>query len=142
MSQGSLKSFCAFLTQSPPISLFISDFIFTPFLCFHLLRDYHEDYVSPGEDLIFRVNPYYLLYTNDIQIQFDGSDYGTFVVCMARDRNFNNADCQTVSGYEAITFYLFDPCNAVDDCHAAYFRISVDTSLVKCLGLFKSSSIS
>lgn len=97
--------------------------------------------VSPDDDLIYRVSPYYLIGTKDIQIQFDGIDYGTVVVCMARNRKFHDADCQTFSGYQTISFYLFDACDSENDCGAVYFRISVERSLVKCLGLFSPSSI-
>lgn len=82
------------------------------------------------------MSPYYLVNTYDIQIKFDGVDYGTFSVCMARNRNFTDADCQTVSGYETISFYLLDPCDSDNDCQAIFFRISVDRSLIKCFGTF------
>lgn len=100
-------------------------------------RNYHEGYVSLDEDLIFRVSPYYLLDMTDIQIQFNGIDDGSFIVCMARNRDFtDDVDCQTVSGYETISFYFIAPCESKNECRAVYFRISVDSSLVKCLGVF------
>lgn len=122
--------------------VFLTSFslLFFAYLCI-AYRNYHEGYVSPDEDLLFRVSPYYLLDMTDIQIQFNGIDDGSFVVCMARNRDFNDdVDCQTVSGYETISFYFIVPCESKNVCRAIYFRISVDSSLVKCLGLFTTLS--
>lgn len=119
--------------------LFCLSFFFSLLLSL-IRRDYHEDMVSPDDELIYRVSPYYLIGTKDIQIQFDGIDSGTVVVCMARNRNFQDADCQTVAGYAKISFYLFDACDTGNDCRAVYFRIAVERSLVKCLGLFPPAS--
>lgn len=96
-------------------------------------KDYSEEYVTPGRELIYRVNGNYLKDNEYSQVEFGGNDFGTFTVCMKYARESNDFQCQNVSSYETIFFNLIRTCEN-DVCNDAYFTVSVDTSSVNCLG--------
>lgn len=99
-----------------------------------VLKDYNEEYISPGEELIYRVSSNFLKIDEYSQVNFGGNDFGTITVCMKYSRDTNNFQCQNVSAYETISFNMIQNCENVLG-KDVFFTISVDTSLVKCLGL-------
>lgn len=102
-------------------------------LRFATCRDYNEAYVTPNEDAVYRIHPYYLTGGDRVKIQFDGMSHGTFTICMAYNANFEHSECQTNSGHQTVVFDVIT-CEEQDACEPVYFRISVEQSLVKCIG--------
>lgn len=98
-----------------------------------LRRDYNEVLLTPDEDLVYRINPYYLTSGDRVQIQFDGFSHGTFTVCMAYNAQFERNECQTNSEHNTIVFDVIT-CEEQYACETVYFKISVEQSLVKCIG--------
>lgn len=98
-------------------------------------RDYFEDYLTPNEEHIYRISPFYLMDTDSVQIRFDGVDDGTFTICMSEnEENFDNAVCQTVSNLDTVRFDVI-PCNENSKhCPAVWFKLFVEKSLVQCFG--------
>lgn len=98
-------------------------------------RDYNEQYLTPNEEIIYRINPYYLTGGDRVQIQFDGFSHGTFTVCMAYNKHFEQSECQTNSDYQTIVFDVIT-CEDQNACDTVYLKISVEQSSVKCIGKY------
>lgn len=101
------------------------------YFIFH--RDYTEELLTPNEDLIYRISPYYLIGMTHGRIQFDGVSHGTFTICRSTNGTFDNSRCKTISDYENAIFYL-PPCEIHAECSAIFFKVSLENSLVKCFG--------
>lgn len=97
-------------------------------------RDYHEDYVSPNQELQYRISPFYLINTNEFQIQFQGVAYGDLNICMSRSSDYVPIRCETLTDFETIWFNTTNPCDNDKKCRSIYFSIMLDKSNVKCSG--------
>lgn len=68
-----------------------------------------------------------------MKIQFDGVSHGTFTVCMAYNSNFEQSECKTNSDHQTAVFDVIT-CDEQKNCDTVYFKITVEQSLVKCIG--------
>lgn len=90
--------------------------------------------MTPNEDLIYRIHRKYLMKTESAEIQFDGVSHGTFTVCLAYNKHFENSECQTISDYETAIFNVVTCILPNEKCDPAYFKVYLEKSLVKCIG--------
>lgn len=101
----------------------------------YVFRDQFEEYLSPGEEIQYRIHPYYLKNTEEVRIKFVGVDYGDFTVCMSREIDVNSKDCKTVEGFGDVWFNQSYPCYIEENwnsCKPIYFSVSMDSTYLKC----------
>lgn len=100
----------------------------------NLVRDEFEDYASPNVELKYRISPYYLYASEEIRVRFQSVGYGDLTICMARNQQMTNKECQTIQDIENAWFNITQPCTKIGDeqCLSVYFTILVDTTYIRC----------
>lgn len=107
-----------------------------------LSRDDFEDYISPNQEIYFKVHQFYLKNTDAVRIMFQGVGYGDFMVCLARDPQSISRECKTVQDIEAQWFNVTYPCGGDADrvnCRSLHFFLTLENSNLKCSGIFFNS---
>lgn len=94
--------------------------------------DEFEDFVSPNQEVLYRISPYYFRYSKEIQIQFYGVGYGDLTICQSRNLMSKADFCQTVKGNDVAMFNATQPCPDPTDCQSIYFSVAVDVSRMRC----------
>lgn len=97
-----------------------------------MARSEHEEYISPGQEIRYRISPYFLRMTDEIAVQFQGVEYGDFTVCLSRDKFFVPIECKSVENLEYVWFNLTNPCSSASDCTGVYFTVTLDSSNMRC----------
>lgn len=99
-----------------------------------LMRSEFEEYLSPNEEMRFRVGSFYLLGSEEVRIKFQGAGYGDFTACMSRSHDMLSKECKSVQDMENAWFNMTRPCfdNAREGCRSVYFSLQVDTTYMKC----------
>lgn len=98
-------------------------------------RDDFEEYLSPNEEVRYRVSSFYLQGSDEVKFKFQGVGYGDFTVCMSRENDMLSKECKSVTDIENVWFNITRPCsnqNTDDGCLSVYFSLSVDTTYMKC----------
>lgn len=98
-------------------------------------RDDFEEYLSPNEDMRYRISSFYLLGSDEVRVKFQGAGYGDFTVCMSRYHDMLSKECKSIQDMENAWFNLTRPCdkeNADVGCSSVYFSLSVDTTYIRC----------
>lgn len=100
-----------------------------------LRRDDFEEYLSPNEEIRYRISSFYLLGSHEVRVKFQGAGYGDFTVCMSRSHDMLSRACKSVQDMENVWFNMTKPCidQSVDaGCLSVYFSLQVDTTYVRC----------
>lgn len=98
----------------------------------HTIRDDFEDFITPQEEIRYRIHPYY--FDDEFQLQFQGLGYGDFTVCMSRGQAAQS-ECRNVVDMEYNWFSFYDVCRGnYINCESIYFTVTLDKSYVKCSG--------
>lgn len=103
-----------------------------------LHRDDFEDYLSPNQEVYFKVSPFYLKNTDEVRIMFQGVGYGDFMVCMGRQYSALSRECKTVQDIDAQWFNVSYPCSGEADrinCRSLHFFVTLENSDLKCSGI-------
>ncbi|CRL07297.1 CLUMA_CG020276, isoform A [Clunio marinus] len=97
-------------------------------------RNDFELYLTPNEEIRYRLSSLFMLGAENININFQGTGYGDFTVCMARSHDMLSQECKTVRDIENAWFNTSQPClkRNADNCPSMYFSIQVDTTYLKC----------
>lgn len=94
--------------------------------------DQYEDFVSPHQEILYRVSPYYFRYARNIQLQFHGVGYGDLTICQSRDPRRKSDVCISLKGTEVALFNTTSPCPDPMDCQSIYYSVSMDVSRMRC----------
>lgn len=100
-----------------------------------LRRDEFEEYLSPNEEIRYRIGSYYLLGSDEIKVKFQGAGYGDFTVCMSRSHDMLSKACKSVHDMENAWFNITKPCinqSPDEGCLSIYFSLQVDTTFIRC----------
>ena len=92
-----------------------------------------EDYVSPNQEVLHRISPFYFRYSPEIQISFNGVGYGDLTICQSRNLNQGPDSCQSLKGMDAVTFNTSRPCADPMACPSIYYSVSMDVSRMRCV---------
>jgi hypothetical protein len=98
-------------------------------------RDEFEEYLSPNEEMRYRVSSFYLMGSDEVRIKFQGVGYGDFTICMSRNQDMLSKECKSVQDIENAWFNITRPCsnqNADDGCLSIHFSLQIDTTYMKC----------
>lgn len=98
-------------------------------------RDVFEEYLSPNEEMLYRISSFYLIGSEELRVKFQGVGYGDFSVCASRQRDMMSKECKTVQNMENVWFNITKPCSnqkADDGCLSVYFSLQVDTTFMRC----------
>uniref|UniRef100_A0A7G3A9X6 Putative conserved secreted protein n=1 Tax=Lutzomyia longipalpis TaxID=7200 RepID=A0A7G3A9X6_LUTLO len=100
---------------------------------FEINRYRHEDYIGPYHEIIYRISPFYFRYSESINVQFLGVDYGGLTICASRNPNAAPDHCQSLRGMEDVWFNHTWPCGPnVITCPPIFYSVNVDVSNVRC----------
>lgn len=97
------------------------------------LPDQHEDYISPNQEILYRISPYYFRYVNVMQVSFHGVGYGDLTICQSRDHRQKPDFCQSLKDSDVVYFNVTSPCPDPLDCRSIYYSVSMDVSRLRCL---------
>ena len=103
----------------------------------NMARDDFEDYLSPNEEIYYKISPFYLKNTDEVSIMFQGVGYGDFMVCMGRDLRAISRECKSIQDNEAQWFNISYPCSSELDsvqCRSLHFFVNLESSDLKCSG--------
>uniref|UniRef100_A0A1B0D7R4 Uncharacterized protein n=1 Tax=Phlebotomus papatasi TaxID=29031 RepID=A0A1B0D7R4_PHLPP len=96
---------------------------------FQISRYRYEDYVGPYHELIYRISPFYFRYSEEVNVQFLGVDYGGLTICVSRDPSTAPDHCQSLKGMDDVWFNLTRPCgNDFITCRPIFYSVNVDMS--------------
>ena len=98
-------------------------------------RDDFEEYLSTNEETRYRISSFYLLGSPELSVNFQGTGYGDFTVCMSRKYDMLSKECKSVQDMESAWFIITEPCfdqNTIDGCSSVYFSLTVDTTYIRC----------
>ncbi|EAT35855.1 AAEL012007-PA [Aedes aegypti] len=99
------------------------------------VREEHEQYLSPGVELRYRISRNFLFNTGNVGIQFQNSGYGEFTVCGTMDSSFAGLACQTTTPENDNVWFNFTGlCSGEPgiECRSLYFLVQMETSNMKC----------
>ncbi|XP_059616552.1 uncharacterized protein LOC132261668 [Phlebotomus argentipes] len=100
---------------------------------FEISRYRFEDYVGPYHEIIYRISPFYFRYSESVNVQFLGVDYGGLTVCVSRSASTAPDQCQSLRGMDTVWFNLTRPCGIdVFTCPPIFYSVNVDMSSVRC----------
>ncbi|XP_067008382.2 uncharacterized protein [Anabrus simplex] len=93
-----------------------------------------EDYVTPGQQSMYRIHPDYLQGVKKVTLKFRGSGYGILSVCWNRELPVVSRpdSCIEVSGHEESLVNMDNPCGGAGPCRPLYLSVNVTTSYNKC----------
>lgn len=100
-----------------------------------LRRDEFEEYLSPNEEMRYRISSFYLLGADDLKVKFQGAGYGDFTVCLSRSHDMLSKACKSVVDMENAWFNVTKPClnqSPNEGCLSIYFSLQVDTTYMRC----------
>ncbi|ETN67777.1 hypothetical protein AND_000398 [Anopheles darlingi] len=100
-----------------------------------LVREELEQYLTPGEELRYRLAHSFLRHGGDVRVQFMNTDYGEFTVCEGRDWRVSPTNCQSTGpGQESLWFNYTRPCGGLGEteCRSIYFSVRMDSSYMMC----------
>lgn len=117
-----IAPFC--LDESERLRMHKQNILFRP--------DQYEDFVSPHQEIVYRISPYYFRYAAEIQVQFHGVGYGDLTLCQSRDLKRKSDVCQSLKGTDVVLFNSTRPCPDPLDCQSIYYSVSMDVSRMRC----------
>lgn len=98
-------------------------------------REEFEEYLSPSEEIRYRISSFYLIGSDEVRVKFQGVGYGDVTVCLAREQDMSSKECKSLQDMENVWFNITRPCdtqNVVVGCRSVYFTLQVDTTYIKC----------
>ncbi|GAB0089351.1 Sec1-like protein [Sergentomyia squamirostris] len=100
---------------------------------FEINRYRYEDYVGPYHELIYRISPFYFRYSEAVNVQFIGVDYGSLTICVSRSSSTAPDQCHSLRGIDGVWLNLTQPCRGdVLNCPPIFYSVNVDVSNVRC----------
>lgn len=98
-------------------------------------RDDFEEYLSPSEEVRYRISSFYLIGSTELRIKFQGVGYGDVTVCVSREQDMLSKECKSLQDMENAWFNITRPCenqNIDVGCRSVYITLQVDTTYMKC----------
>ncbi|XP_055628619.1 uncharacterized protein LOC129770049 isoform X2 [Toxorhynchites rutilus septentrionalis] len=99
------------------------------------IREEYEQYLSPGEELRYRISRNYLWCTDIVRVQFQNSAYGEFTVCGTMDHRFGELSCRTTTPEQDNVWFNFTGLCSGErgmSCSSLYFVVQMESSYLKC----------